>query len=43
MKLILIKFYNLLIDLQRVRAAASSLARMGKYALAKEVMLGGKL
>jgi hypothetical protein len=42
MKLILIKFYNLLIDLQRVRAA-SSLARMGKYALAKEVMLGGKL
>ena len=42
MKLILIKFYELLTGLQRVRAA-SSLARMGKYAQSKEVMLGGKL
>ena len=38
MKLILSKFYDFLIGMQRVRVA-TSLARMGKYAESKEVML----
>jgi hypothetical protein len=38
MKLILSKLYEFLAGMQRVRAA-TSLARMGKYAQSKEVML----
>lgn len=38
MKLLLSKFYNFLIGMHQVRVAAS-LARMGKYAESKEVIL----